>query len=96
MQTNTPSFFETFVKFDDWRKNSLTLNEPACFNEKVSVKRYLITVEEIEEPVDVITARLQKLWDESNNYHDADPIMHEAKLLNYKLIGTRGSKAKKC
>lgn len=48
---------------------------PSCFNGIVSVDRYQIRIEKIDEPDDVIEARLKKLWRESEpNHHHVHPM----------------------
>ena len=66
--------FETFRRISSYEIGSMTRNCPTCFNGSVEVKRYRVTIEEIEEPDDVIRERLQKLWDECNNYNNRDPL----------------------
>lgn len=70
-----PRVVETFREIqlyllDEWRRE----NEPSCFNCKVNVRKYRITIEEIDEPNDVIAARIKKLWRECDNMHHAQPI----------------------
>lgn len=52
--------------------------EPCCFNGSVYYKRWKVTVEEIEEPQEVIHARLQKLWDENHNIYHYKPLRDAA------------------
>lgn len=70
-------------------------NEPSCYNGDVRFKRYKITVEPIEEPVEVYQERLQKLWDDSDNYHHSNPLQNAAKSIGYVLIGERGKNKKR-
>jgi hypothetical protein len=86
--------FETFRNLGTYEVRNLKDDSPACFNEIVRVKKYKITAEEIPEPVDVVGARLQKLWDESDNYHDHGPLANAAEELGYELVGSRGNKRK--
>jgi hypothetical protein len=66
-------------------------SEPSCFNRMVRVVRYRITVEKIEEPDEVIRARIQKLWDECDNHHDKEPLMAVGKRYGLEL-GKWGAK----
>lgn len=59
--------------------------EPSCFNGMVRVRRYRVTVEEIEEPKEVIAGRLLKLWRECDNSHHYSPLMAEAKRVGVEL-----------
>lgn len=66
--------------------------EPSSFNGDVRFRKYRITVEEIEEPNEVLAGRLQKLWDECDNYHHWTPLKEAAASIGYTLIGQVGSK----
>ena len=63
----------------------MTQSHPSCFNGVVSFKRYRVTVEEIEEPLEVYAERLRKLWRECDNHHHFDPIRGAAKQLGIDL-----------
>jgi hypothetical protein len=81
-----PLVIETFYKLwsyqtHDWRREQ----EPSCFNGIVSVRRYRITVEEIDEPKEVIAARIVKLWRECDNMHHIQPIKIAAKRYGVEL-----------
>ncbi len=59
----------------------------------VRIKKYKITIEEIEESEEVLQKRLQELWETSkHNYHQFSPMKHEAEKLNYELKGSMGEK----
>lgn len=50
-------------------------NEPAVFNGVVNVERYQIRIERIDEPDDVVIARLKRVWrTQRRNYHDGDVV----------------------
>lgn len=53
--------------------------EPTSFNGIVRVRRYRVTIEVIDEPVEVIHARITKLWREGDNYHHSEPIKQVAR-----------------
>jgi hypothetical protein len=65
--------------------------EPSCFNSVVSVRKYRVAAELIEEPIEVIQERIKKLFLESDNRHHYEPLMREAKKygleLNYEDFG---------
>lgn len=70
-----PKVIETFrdvgnYQIGEWESD----NEPTCFNGWVHVRKYRITIEEIDEPVEVIRSRLLKLWHESDNHHHYEPL----------------------
>ena len=70
-------------------------DEPSSFNGWVRVTRYRITVERIEEPVEVIHERLRKLWRECDNHHEWQPIEAAAKAHGLVLDrGERGTRAR--
>jgi hypothetical protein len=77
--------FETFNSIGEWTIHSLQQNEPSCFNREVRVVRYRVTIEEIEEPLDVLAERLRMLWETSRNIHDYDPLISEATRLGIEL-----------
>lgn len=66
--------------------------EPSCFNGEVAFERYRVTVERIEEPDEVLVARLVDLWETSDNIHDAPPLQKAAKWLGASLTTGRGSR----
>jgi hypothetical protein len=75
---------ETFREIDDYQMRQLQQDEPDCFNRKVSVRKYRVTIELVDEPDEVICARIQKLWDECKNHHHWQPLKNEA--LKYGLV----------
>jgi hypothetical protein len=74
MDTKT---FETFCDIGPHELWQLTQNEPSCFNGMVRVEKYRVTVEKVQEPVEVVRARLQKMWDECDNHHHREPLARE-------------------
>lgn len=88
-----PQVIETFRK--PFMLHNFRQNEPDCFNGVVAVTKYRITIEEIEEPKEVIAERLQKLWDTSDNHHHWQPIRNAAKQIGYELQGRAGDKLEK-
>ena len=47
-----------------------------AFNGSVHVRKYKVTVEMIDEPIEVIQARIQELWDTCTNSHNWDSLKH--------------------
>jgi hypothetical protein len=80
-----PVVFETFRKIDAYHIGSLTQVAPDCFNQVVSVRKYRVTIEEIDEPDAVIIERIKKLWLETKNHHDWEPLKNEAKKVGLVL-----------
>jgi hypothetical protein len=89
-----PKVIESFRSVGDYELNNMRHSEPSCFNGIVSVRRYRITVEEIEEPKQVIAERLEKLWVESDNHHHWQPLQNAAARIGYTFKGECGSKKK--
>lgn len=87
--------FETFRKLGNYEIRQHQQDEPSCFNSVVRVRRYRITVEEIDESKEVIQQRLIRLWEEGNNHHHMQPLLSIAKgygldLRKYKWGSKRG------
>jgi hypothetical protein len=82
--------FETFRTLGSYETSNITEKEPSCFNGFVRIKKYRITVEELEELKEVYEQRLQKLWDECDNWHHWKPLQSEAKKIGYELVGSAG------
>jgi hypothetical protein len=89
------STIETFRDIRGYILNSFASNAPSCFNGIVDVVKYRVSVEVIEEPVEVIHARLEKLWRESANWHHSGPLQAAAVKHGYTFTGERGSERTK-
>ena len=87
--------FDTFRKLGLYDLHNLQSKEPSCFNGIVSIRKYKVTIEPIEEPNEVLAERLQKLWDECDNYHHWTPLKNAALQIGYELKGDCGSLRKK-
>ena len=87
--------FETFREIGDWTISQMTQKSPSCFNSNVRVERYKVTIEKIEEPKEVICARIQTIWDECDNHHNWRSIEEKANKYGYELKGHAGSNRKK-
>lgn len=86
---------ETFRPFDSYIRRLAVQPEPFVFNGEVRVRRYRITVEEIESPVEVLAERIQALWDEADNHHHWTPLRNAAKEIGYELVGSPGLKSRR-
>lgn len=53
-------------------------NVPQVGNGRVSVERFRITIEKVDEPPEVIHERIRKLWRTTKNYHHYDPLKRAA------------------
>lgn len=87
--------FETFRKIGFYEQGNLTFEKPSSVNGDLRVIKYKITVEEIEEPKEVINQRIQKLWEECKNWHEHSCIKEAAKKCGYELKGSFGEKRKR-
>lgn len=79
-----PEVLETFMP-PHHLISQLKRDEPACFNGMVQVERYRVTVELIEEPKEVIEARLRALLDKATRNDPKREILAEAKRLGINL-----------
>lgn len=70
-----PKVREFFGAPSSWVIGRLGHDHACCFDGVVSVERYQVRVEKIDEPDDVIEARLKKLWRETErNIHTWHPM----------------------
>jgi hypothetical protein len=87
--------FETFRPFEYQQRRDLEQSNPSCFNGMIRIHKIRITIEPIEEPIEILQTRVQDLWDHATSYHHWDPLKIAAKKLNYELVGAPGNKAEK-
>ncbi len=83
--------FETFREIGSYWIHSLTENNPSCFNGNVSVRKYRVTIELVEEPNEVIAERIQLLWDKCDNLHHWTHLRIAAQKIGYELKGSPGN-----
>jgi hypothetical protein len=76
-----PRVVETYQD-PSWTLGRLVASEPTAFNGDVRIRRYRVTIERIEEPVEVLRDRLRALWrtSERNSHHWA-PMRRVAREL---------------
>lgn len=84
--------FETFRKPGLSTQDRLEAKYPSCFNGIVSVHRYRITFELVEESDALVGKRIQKLWHEGANHHHIAPLRDAAKAVGLELKTPFGSK----
>lgn len=77
--------FETYRQIGGYERGNIEDTIPSCFNGIVRFRKYKVTIEEIIEPNEVLAERIQKLWDESTNYHHAEPLRRAAISIGYEL-----------
>lgn len=76
---------ECFGQPNDYMLGQLGKKESVVWNGEVLVKRYRITVEEIEEPMSVLKERLEALLHKRGHVSDYASILAEAKRLGIEL-----------
>jgi hypothetical protein len=76
---------EVFGMPSEYALNSLGKTEPNVWNSKVNVKRYRITVEEIDESKEVIKERLLEMLKQRGHISHPQSIREEAKRLGIDL-----------
>jgi hypothetical protein len=80
-----PRVVETFSDNLTHVLNGLDGSGPRVWNGVVSVRRYRVTAELIEESDDVIRERLRVLWRTSDSHHHRDPLRAAARRLGLEL-----------
>ena len=84
--------FETFRKLSDYDISNIKKDEPSSLNGNIEFRKYKVTVEDIEEPFEVLSERLQLMWDKCDNFHHWNPLKAAAKSIGYELQGSPSSK----
>lgn len=87
---NNKTIIETFRNPDGYWLNQIKQDEVSSFNGIIDIEKYRVTVEKIEEPIEILQQRIQYLWDVCDNHHYVKPIRDIAKKLNYELKGSAG------
>lgn len=90
MKNKKKTTIETFRNPDGYWLNQIKQDEVSSFNGIIDIEKYRVTVEKIEEPIEVLQQRIQYLWDVCDNHHHVKPIRERAKELNYELKGSAG------
>lgn len=85
MKTKPPITFETFSDPGPYQIGNLTSTEPSCFNGIVRFRKQRITIEEVEEDIEVLHERLRKMWRECKNHHHWNPLQSAAKSVGLTL-----------
>ena len=84
--------FETFKNMGGYEQSIMERNKPSCFNGFVSIEKFKVTIEKVEEPKEVLAERLEELWASSHNGHDIDPLKAKAAEIGYEIKGKWASK----
>jgi hypothetical protein len=77
--------FDTFRRPSIYQVSNMTQDRPSCFNGNVEIKRYRVTFEEIEEPIEVLRDRVKELWRHCDNSHHWEPLKTVARGLGIEL-----------
>ena len=72
-----PIVVETFQALGAYEIGKLR-QDPSCWNRNVSVEKFRITIEKVDEPVEAIHERIKKLWRECENHHHVWPLKSAA------------------
>lgn len=86
--------FETFREVGAFERSSLKRDDPSCFNGWVNYRKWRVTFEPVDEPIEVLQARVQELWENETNSHHRFPLRAAAKELGFELQGDMGAKAR--
>ena len=89
------TIIETFRNPEGYWLNQIKQDEVSSFNGIIEIEKYKVTIEKIEEPIEILQQRIQYLWDNFDNYHHFEPIKKMAEKLNYELKGSAGCFRKK-
>lgn len=84
--------FETYLR-PHLNGQDYEQDTPSAFNGEIRIRRFRITVEEVEESNDILCERLQSLWEQGGSWQLEAIFKEAADELGYKLQGTYGSKA---
>ncbi len=82
-----PPYPRVYEGFDDFRYelDRALSSGPMVGNFDVKYRKYRITVEVIDEPVEVLEARLVKLWRGTSNHYDVPKLEAAAKTIGVTL-----------
>lgn len=84
--------FETFRKLSSYDISNIKKDEPSSFNGNIEFRKYKVTVEPVDESFEILSERLQTMWDKCDNFHHWNPLNSAAKSIGYELQGSAGSK----
>jgi hypothetical protein len=84
--------FETFKILSSYDISNIKKDAPSSFNGDIEFRKYKVTVEPVDESFEVLSERLQTMWDKCDNFHHCSPLKSAAKSIGYELQGSAGSK----
>jgi hypothetical protein len=84
--------FETFKTLSSYDISNIKKDAPSSFNGNVEFRKYKVTVEPVDESFEILSERLQTMWDKCDNFHHWNPLKSAAKSIGYELQGSAGSK----
>jgi len=82
-----PKVLRAFETFQPATVQPNSILEPSCFNGYCLIRKYRVTIEEMEESPELLEARLRKLWKNTRNRHmsNREAMRKEAKKLGINL-----------
>lgn len=93
MKTNSkPIVFETFREVGSYEAHSWTQSEPSAMNRRCRVRKYRVTIELVDEPLEAIQERITQLYIDCDNWHNIGCIVAEAKKYGLTEDDLRGAK----
>jgi hypothetical protein len=81
--------FETYWRPKPYDIDRMINGAPHVWNGEVSVRRWRVIVEPVEESVEVLYARLLDLWERSHNMHEYGPLQAAAREIGRELPSDR-------
>ncbi len=71
--------FETFKELDNYDKEEWARVKPSCHNRFLRITKYRVTIEEVDEPDEVIRDRIRQLWHGTTNHYHRDTLRSAAR-----------------
>jgi hypothetical protein len=80
-----PTTFQTFFPVGTHNIRDWTQSKPSSFNALIRVKKYRVTIEEVQEPEDVIIDRLVELYKNADSYRERAAIEDYAEACGFNI-----------
>lgn len=77
-----------------WLHDRSQNSEPSCVN-FLSFRKWRVTAEIIDEPIEVLRERLQELWENNTNHYRQAELEKAAEALGITLEDRMGAKSKR-
>lgn len=93
--TKKPLVIETFWNPTASLESTSRIHDaPFCINETVGIFKFKITVEQVDEPAEVLQERLRDLWRKCANHHHFTHMKQMGKALGIELAADELGKEK--